>query len=926
MKLQILSLLQLAYAHSGSALSSSSNDIACSFDPFYYLRPTPLPICSLTLQRSTGAEASTELLSFEEWKQAQLAAAQKPPTTDTQNASRQHAGAADSEDAETPKDPSGMHAGEASSQNKNGTRNEFRVPLKDRFNYAAQDCTARIHSSHKGAKSPSSVLSNKKDKYMLSQCNAKSKYVIVELCDDVRIDTVQLANYEFFSGVFKDIRISLSESAPGDPLSWIDAGTYRAKNVRGVQSFHPSEGRRTFYRYIRIDFLSHYGNEYYCPVSLLRVYGLTHMEDYKWAGWQTGDEIPGHVEMTRESITTTGTEAVPEALSAKALELGAVANGLVRDDDTRHGSATLMEATPSPPTSSEGNNASTHPIGDASPEDEPRTLQDSVASLPVTILHVTPTPHIPEEPVATHLIITGGSFDSVIERSATAKPETPHSIISDLPIVTQPIHVTPPPPPPPSATISSTIIRSITSSLTPPAGVAPNHVSNPNPNPNTGGGENIYRTIMNRLFVLETNSTLGMRYMEEQTRSMRHVVQKLEEDVGRLQGLGKSQQRLLERAIMELEQQKKAMDEELSRLATDIQTLSREVIIEKRLGFLQLCLLIFLFVFMTLTRGSRESTTAARVRNTISSWPSGDWAKWRKIAAAESETNNRNNRQQPDAAEISTALEKAIDRRSSEDIFAPSVAPAFPIAGPSTSPIAFRPLAPFRTPLSPLRSSHHGRGLPRQGGRPRVTSTPSLPVVRGGRPNFSKKNTSHLHEVVAAPYRDTRVAAQVAQGASVEDGSHIVTPRIRRTTLMASQVVRPSPLRSSSRKGKNRDRAGSVEVDDDEYNDEKGQRREDQEISPASTVAAHESESADESGAWEDTSTEAEDELEEDGPQSDVNGSPRPQSAAAVGSSDVRLVLGKGKTTSFLLSHPLKTKFKPGHQPSMSQETVRVRS
>lgn len=70
---------------------------------------------------------------------------------------------------------------------------------------------------------------------MLSPCNSKHKFVVVELCDDIRIDTVQLANYEFFSGVFKDVKISLAENAPGDPLSWVDAGTYRAKNIRAVQ-------------------------------------------------------------------------------------------------------------------------------------------------------------------------------------------------------------------------------------------------------------------------------------------------------------------------------------------------------------------------------------------------------------------------------------------------------------------------------------------------------------------------------------------------------------------------------------------------------------------------------------------------------------------------------------------------------------------
>src|SRR5882762_7011999 len=52
------------------------------------------------------------------------------------------------------------------------------------------------------------------------------------------------------------------------------------------QSFHPPTSLRDFYRYIRIDFDSHYGNEYYCPISLLRVYGLTHLEQWKWDIWE----------------------------------------------------------------------------------------------------------------------------------------------------------------------------------------------------------------------------------------------------------------------------------------------------------------------------------------------------------------------------------------------------------------------------------------------------------------------------------------------------------------------------------------------------------------------------------------------------------------------------------------------------------------
>ncbi|KAF8258379.1 UNC-like C-terminal-domain-containing protein [Lactarius quietus] len=118
---------------------------------------------------------------------------------------------------------------------------------------------------------------------MLSPCAAPApQFVVVELCEDIRIDTVQLANFEFFSGVFKEFTVSVAKTYASDVEGWTVVGTYVGKNVRGVQVrpapaafFHPPMNIRDFYRYIRIDFHSHYSNEYYCPISLLRVYGLT---------------------------------------------------------------------------------------------------------------------------------------------------------------------------------------------------------------------------------------------------------------------------------------------------------------------------------------------------------------------------------------------------------------------------------------------------------------------------------------------------------------------------------------------------------------------------------------------------------------------------------------------------------------------------
>ncbi|BGP51120.1 hypothetical protein JCM10450v2_007049 [Rhodotorula kratochvilovae] len=152
--------------------------------------------------------------------------------------------------------------------------------LKDRANYAGAECAAKLHRSSRQSKGASSILTEKKDRYMLTPCAASPKFVDVELCDEIQIDTLVLANFEFFSSTFKHFKASCSVDYPGKPEDWHDLGTFRARNVRGLQVFRPLSNP-PFCRYIRVDFLSHFGSEYYCPVSLLRVYGYTQMEAFR---------------------------------------------------------------------------------------------------------------------------------------------------------------------------------------------------------------------------------------------------------------------------------------------------------------------------------------------------------------------------------------------------------------------------------------------------------------------------------------------------------------------------------------------------------------------------------------------------------------------------------------------------------------------
>lgn len=207
------------------------------------------PVCCLRPLTPAEPVEDEVFLSFEEWKakqsvlQEQLKAKER---SDMMNrSSNAGKGSVDSGreaspspdvpasgDPLTPEDP-------ASSQTNEPVSPHFRVPLTDRFNYASLDCSSRVHASHRSAKSSSSILSSKRDRYMLSPCRARTgekQFVVVELCEDVRIDTVQLANFEFFSGVFKEFSISVIKTYTGkDDDEWTLAGTYKAKNVRGVQ-------------------------------------------------------------------------------------------------------------------------------------------------------------------------------------------------------------------------------------------------------------------------------------------------------------------------------------------------------------------------------------------------------------------------------------------------------------------------------------------------------------------------------------------------------------------------------------------------------------------------------------------------------------------------------------------------------------------
>lgn len=168
------------------------------------------------------------------------------------------------------------------------TREDMLNWLDGRFNYASISCAARVLASNKGSKSSSSILHHQKDSYMLNLCCLPEKYVVIELCQDIRIDTLVLANLEFFSSTFKDFSLFVAKRLPAvlgpatlaSGSAWRHVADFTAENSRREQIFQVF-GMNSYARYLKIEFRSHYGNEYYCPVTFLKVYGKTMMEDYE---------------------------------------------------------------------------------------------------------------------------------------------------------------------------------------------------------------------------------------------------------------------------------------------------------------------------------------------------------------------------------------------------------------------------------------------------------------------------------------------------------------------------------------------------------------------------------------------------------------------------------------------------------------------
>lgn len=227
---------------------------------------TPVPPAN-TSETSTHAEPSTttvveetQIPLFSEWAQKRMEEVEKEQEQDAANTSTQKRN-----------HTAGQKVGTAS------------LKLRTK-NYASPDCGAKIVASNAESSNTRAVLTLTKDEYLLSPCTSRIWFV-VELCEAIQAEMIDLANFELFSSSPRNFSVAVANRFP--TRDWSQVGRFTAHDERYIQSFdlHP----HLFGKYVRVDIHSHYNSEHFCPISLFRVFGTSEFEAFETENRIIGD-------------------------------------------------------------------------------------------------------------------------------------------------------------------------------------------------------------------------------------------------------------------------------------------------------------------------------------------------------------------------------------------------------------------------------------------------------------------------------------------------------------------------------------------------------------------------------------------------------------------------------------------------------------
>ncbi|CAM9308683.1 unnamed protein product, partial [Ectocarpus fasciculatus] len=153
-------------------------------------------------------------------------------------------------------------------------------------NYASRDSGAVLLEASPASKGMQNLLLDSKDKYAISPCEDK-QWAVLGLSEDILVRSLVIGSHEKYSSLLKEFQVLASQTYPVN--EWLDLGTFTAKFVQGEQTFEIPQP--AFARYLKFKFLSHYGDEFYCTVSQVKVHGSTMLESFQHEWQQSSAEV-----------------------------------------------------------------------------------------------------------------------------------------------------------------------------------------------------------------------------------------------------------------------------------------------------------------------------------------------------------------------------------------------------------------------------------------------------------------------------------------------------------------------------------------------------------------------------------------------------------------------------------------------------------
>ncbi|KAL2852922.1 hypothetical protein BJY01DRAFT_232417 [Aspergillus pseudoustus] len=471
---------------------------------------------------------------------------------------------------------------------------------KERFNYASFDCAATVLKTNPQAKGSAAVLIENKDSYMLNECRAENKFLILELCDDILVDTVVLANYEFFSSIFHTFRVSVSDRYPAKLDQWKELGVYEARNTREVQAFAVTNPL-IWARYLRIEFLTHYGHEWFCPLSLIRVHGTTMLEEYKHDGEasRAEEEIAEQAaESVPEANTTAGADdilppASPLPLYAGNIEIASFVSGACPNLEAAVqlillglwdlNTCSVRDASIEPTAS-----AGSAPVPDEASLSTGIRSTGDIAVEDVTSLGTgdTKAPTLDANTQFSAADASAATTSDVAPQNATTEPDSRSS----------------------GGSKDEQAVDHMRATTTQP----------PSANPTTQ--ESFFKSVNKRLQMLETNSSLSLQYIEEQSRILRDAFNKVEKRqlaktttflenlnvtvVNELKQFREQYDQAWRSVALEFEHQRIQYHQEILSINNQLGVLADELVFQKRVAVVQSLMVLICFALVLFTRGT----------------------------------------------------------------------------------------------------------------------------------------------------------------------------------------------------------------------------------------------------------------------------------------------------------------------------------